>query len=173
MLEVSLTLRALERRPANQLSSDPDLGAVSTYDHTPPNHVLTTRSQDTVGPMCRSVADAATILSVIAGRDPLDNFTLAQPPIVPDYTKALNKDALKGKVLGVPRGLVSRTAAVAAAFNDSLDTLRNLGATIVDPADFPDLQEFLASDNETIVLNTDFKVRSEPKPIPNLLLRLR
>ncbi|KAJ3479278.1 hypothetical protein NLI96_g9169 [Meripilus lineatus] len=114
--------------------------------------------QDTVGPMCRSVADAATILTVIAGRDPLDNFTLAQPPVVPDFTKALNKNALSGARLGVLRGLVSRNANVAAAFNASLDTMRGLGATIVDPADFPDLQEFLASDNETIVLNTDFKV---------------
>lgn len=110
--------------------------------------------------MCRSVADAATILTVIAGRDPLDNFTLAQPPVVPDFTKALNKNALSGARLGVLRGLVSRNANVAAAFNASLDTMRGLGATIVDPADFPDLQEFLASDNETIVLNTDFKVGS-------------
>ena len=123
--------------------------------------------------MCRSVADAATILTIIAGRDPLDNFTPAQPPIVPDYTKALNTDALKGAVLGVPRGLVSRTPAVAAAFNASLDTLRSLGATIVDPADFPDLQEFLASDNETTVLDTDFKVRSESRLVPKSLSRHR
>lgn len=115
--------------------------------------------QDTVGPMARSVADAATILSVIAGRDPLDNFTFAQPPIVPDYTKALNPNALKGVRLGVARQFAGRSATVLAAFNASVDIIRGLGATIVDPADFPDFAEIRASGNETIVLDTDFKVR--------------
>ena len=46
-----------------------------------------------------------------------------------------------------------------AAFNASLDTLRAQGATIVDPADLPDSAELLASNNESIVLGTDFKVR--------------
>ncbi|KAF8873639.1 amidase signature domain-containing protein [Gymnopilus junonius] len=61
------------------------------------------KHQDTVGPMTRSVTDAVIVLSIIAGRDPNDNFTFAQPPIVPDFTKALNKNALKGKRIGVPR----------------------------------------------------------------------
>ncbi|TFK84305.1 amidase signature enzyme, partial [Polyporus arcularius HHB13444] len=115
--------------------------------------------QDTVGPMARSVTDAAVILSVIAGRDPRDNFTLAQPPVVPDYTKALQKDALRGTRLGVPRKFFDGVNSdVVAAFNTSLATMRALGATIVDPADFPDFDEFVASNNETIVLNVDFKV---------------
>ncbi|RDX52417.1 amidase signature enzyme [Lentinus brumalis] len=115
--------------------------------------------QDTVGPMARSVTDAAVILSVIAGRDPRDNFTLAQPPVVPDYTKALKKDALRGTRLGVPRKFFDGVNSdVVAAFNASLATMRALGATIVDPADFPDFDEFVASNNETIVLNVDFKV---------------
>ena len=58
--------------------------------------------QDTVGPMTRSVADAAIILSAIAGRDPRDNFTLAQPAVVPDYTKALRADGLKRVGGGTP-----------------------------------------------------------------------
>lgn len=114
--------------------------------------------QDTVGPMARSVADAATILTIIAGRDPLDNFTLAQPLFVPDFTKALNPHALKGVRLGVARQFAGRSTPVLTAFNASLDIIRGLGATIVDPADFPDFEEFRASDNETIVLDTDFKV---------------
>ncbi|THH27687.1 hypothetical protein EUX98_g6506 [Antrodiella citrinella] len=115
--------------------------------------------QDSVGPMCRSVADAATILTVIAGKDPRDNFTLAQPPTVPDYTKALNKNALRGARLGVPRALfVRENQNIVAAFNASLDTFRQLGATIVDPAEFPDSAEFEASGNETVVLMADFKV---------------
>ena len=115
--------------------------------------------QDTVGPMCRSVADAATILSVIAGRDPLDNFTLAQPEDVPDFTKALNPNALKGVRLGVPRLFQGIDMNIIAAFNESLGILKGLGATIVDPADFPDAEELLNSNNESTVLNVDFKVR--------------
>ena len=53
--------------------------------------------------MVRSVSDAAIVLSIIAGPDPKDNFTLAQPLPVPDFTKALDKNALKGKRIGVPR----------------------------------------------------------------------
>lgn len=52
-------------------------------------------NQDTVGPIVRSVADAAVVLNAIAGRDPADNFTLAQPINLPDYTKALNKLAMR------------------------------------------------------------------------------
>ena len=115
--------------------------------------------QDTVGPMCRSVADAATILSVIAGPDPLDNFTLAQPEPVPDFSKALNPNALKGVRLGVPRLFQPQDVNIIAAFNASLEIIKGLGATIVDPADFPDAEELLASNNETTVLNVDFKVR--------------
>jgi Asp-tRNA(Asn)/Glu-tRNA(Gln) amidotransferase A subunit family amidase len=55
--------------------------------------------------MTRSIADAAAVLTVIAGRDPLDNYTLAQPARVPDYTKALSTGALKGKRIGVPRAV--------------------------------------------------------------------
>jgi Asp-tRNA(Asn)/Glu-tRNA(Gln) amidotransferase A subunit family amidase len=62
---------------------------------------MTNVCRDTVGPIVRSIADAAAVLSVIAGKDPLDNFTLAQPDTVPDYTKALNKSALAGARIGV------------------------------------------------------------------------
>ncbi|KAH9942367.1 amidase signature enzyme [Epithele typhae] len=116
--------------------------------------------QDTIGPMARSVADAAVVLGAIAGRDPRDNFTLAQPAVVPDFTKALNADALKGVRLGVPRMLFAHSnSVVVAAFNATLDVIRGLGATIVDPADFPDIAELWASRNESIVTRTDFKVQ--------------
>ncbi len=116
--------------------------------------------QDTVGPMARSVTDAAIILSAMAGRDPRDNATLAQPPVVPDYTAALDTNGLSGKRLGVPRKFFSGLdSVVVAAFNASLETMKGLGATIVDPADFPDFDELAASNNESIVLSTDFKVR--------------
>ncbi|KAG7098339.1 hypothetical protein E1B28_000300 [Marasmius oreades] len=120
-------------------------------------------NQDTIGPITRSVSDSAIVLSIIAGKDPNDNFTLAQPDIVPDYTTALNPNALKGKRIGVPRKVFLddgvNEPAVVAAFEEALNTIRTLGATVVDPADIPSAQEIVASDNETLVLDTDFKVQ--------------
>jgi amidase len=108
--------------------------------------------------MARSVADAAAILTVIAGRDPLDNFTLTQPAAVPDYSRALVPNGLKGVRLGVPRLFFPDDQNINAAFNATLDIIRGLGATVIDPAEFSDAEELLASNNETTVLDTDFKV---------------
>ena len=128
--------------------------------------------------MTRSVADAAAILTVIAGRDPLDNFTLAQPAEVPDFSKALDKNALKGARLGIPRLFQGSDPNILAAFNESVEIIKGLGATIggwlysltiktnscliyyliVDPAEFPDATEILQSNNESTVLTVDFKV---------------
>ncbi|KAJ7432101.1 amidase signature enzyme [Mycena galericulata] len=121
--------------------------------------------QDTVGPITRSMTDAAIVLSVIAGKDPNDNFTLAQPAVVPDFTKALNKNALRGKRIGVPRrvflndSITGNDPSVNVAFEQALLTIKALGATVVDPADLPSAEEFVTSNNETIVLNVDFKVQ--------------
>jgi amidase len=110
------------------------------------------------------MTDAAIVLSIIAGRDPNDNFTFAQPPVVPDFTQALNKDALKGKRIGVPRrvflnnSITRNDPSVNVAFEQALDVIKSLGATVVDPADLPSADEILASHNETIVLDIDFKV---------------
>ncbi len=120
--------------------------------------------QDTVGPIVRSVADAAAVLSVIAGKDPNDTFTLAQPSPVHDFTKALNPNALKGKRIGVPRkvflndSISGNDPFVNVAFEAALDTIRGLGATVVDPADLPSAEEIAVSNNETFVLDVDFKV---------------
>ncbi|KIM38862.1 hypothetical protein M413DRAFT_419820 [Hebeloma cylindrosporum] len=121
--------------------------------------------QDTVGPMTRSLTDAAIVLSVIAGKDPNDNFTVAQPPVVPDFTKALKKDALKGKRIGVPRrvflndSITGNDPFVNVVFEQALVTIKSLGATIIDPADLPSADEIANSNNETIVLDIDFKVQ--------------
>ncbi|KAG6856087.1 hypothetical protein H0H87_007527 [Tephrocybe sp. NHM501043] len=120
--------------------------------------------QDTVGPMTRSMEDAAIVLSIIAGTDPNDNFTLAQPRVVPNFTKALNKNALKGKRIGVPRHVFlnatinDRSPEVTSAFEQALIVLRKLGATIIDPADLPSADDILASNDENVVLDVDFKI---------------
>lgn len=108
--------------------------------------------------MTRSVEDAATILSVIAGRDPLDPATWNQPQPVPDYRKALNMDALRGVRLGVPRKFRTYDKHINVAFNEAINVIRKHGAIVIDPAEFPNMDEIFASENETVVLSTDFKV---------------
>lgn len=120
--------------------------------------------QDTIGPITRSITDAAIVLSIIAGPDPNDNFTMAQPMTVPDYTMALSNTSLVGKRIGVPRAvflndsMTGNDPYVNQVFEEALVTLKSLGATIVDPADLPSAYEIYQSNNETIVLDVDFKV---------------
>lgn len=110
------------------------------------------------------------MLSIIAGPDPNDNFTLAQPSPVPNFTEALDKNALKGKRIGVPRRvflndtITGNDPFVNQEFEKALDTIRSLGATVVDPADLPSADEIAVSNNETIVLDVDFKVRWQYRP---------
>ena len=114
--------------------------------------------------MTRSITDAAIVLSIIAGKDPNDSFTLAQPPIVPDFTKALNKYALEGKRIGVPRrvflddSITGNDPSVNVAFEQALGVIKSLGATVVDPADLPSADEIMDRNNEHFVSQTNFKV---------------
>ncbi|KAF8994512.1 amidase signature enzyme [Cyathus striatus] len=120
--------------------------------------------QDIIGPMTRSLTDAAIVLSIIAGKDANDNYTLAQPTPVPDYTKALNPHGLKGARIGVPRkvflndSVTGNDPAVNVAFEQALDVMRELGATIVDPADIESAEELIVSNKHTLVLMVDFKI---------------
>jgi aspartyl-tRNA(Asn)/glutamyl-tRNA(Gln) amidotransferase subunit A len=89
-------------------------------------------SLDQVGPLAGSVADAAVTLSVLAGHDPRDATSAADP--VPDYLAALTGD-VKGVRIGVPAGLLTGAgldADVAAAFRAALDALVANGASLVD-----------------------------------------
>ncbi len=91
--------------------------------------------QDTVGPMARTVADLALLLDIIAGPDPQDPATM-----VPDALKTtgfvsfLTGDALRGARLGVARDLMGSHEGVDGVIEAAIDTLRDLGAEIVDPA---------------------------------------
>lgn len=118
--------------------------------------------QDTVGPMARTVEDAALVLQAIAGPDPADNYTLASPfnHTLPNYVAACKLDALKGKRIGVPRNYISSRTATSApildAFEKALDILREAGATIVENTNYTSYEEYQQSYAESIVLDTDF-----------------
>jgi len=88
-------------------------------------------SLDQIGPISRSVADAAEVLQIIAGADPLDSTAINAP--VPTYTASLDGD-VKGMRLGVPREYFGEgmEPGVAAVMQDALRTYESLGASIVD-----------------------------------------
>jgi len=113
-------------------------------------------SQDTAGPMARSVADAAALLTVIAGYDPGDPATEPLKSRAPlDYKQFLNRDGLKGVRIGVMRQQAGFHDEVDALFNKAIDTLRAQGAVIVDPVEIETYGKFDAE--ERIVCLYEFK----------------
>ncbi|KAF2834289.1 amidase [Patellaria atrata CBS 101060] len=121
--------------------------------------------QDTVGPMARTVKDAAYILHAIAGVDPRDNYTSAIPNngTIPYYPSFCNFSALSGVRLGVPSNVIEIYMSSAAnpsnpeveAFYDSLEILKAAGATIVENANYTAFQEYRDS-NSSNVIYADF-----------------
>ena len=130
----------------------PTVGLVSRTHIIPISH-----SQDTAGPMARTVADAALLLAIMAGSDPDDAATVPADAHKADYRADLAAASLKGKRLGViapaPDSVPSETDAV---FLASLSALRQAGAEIVEIRDFtPPSPE--ASANELTVLEYELK----------------
>jgi amidase len=129
----------------------PTIGLVSRAGIIPIAH-----SQDTAGPMARTVSDAAILLTALAGVDPRDEATNArrgQP--VTDYTKFLNKDGFRGVRLGVARKHFGFNERVDKLMTELLDEMKKLGAVLVDPADIPTTGKF--DDSEFEVLLYEFK----------------
>jgi len=112
-------------------------------------------SQDTAGPMTRSVADAAQLLSVLAGRDNADPATSgAAWNTNLDYHAHLNPNGLKGARIGVLRSKFSIHPDAASAMEVAIKTLREAGATVVD-AEIPTDGQW--SDDENTLLLYEFK----------------
>jgi amidase len=89
-------------------------------------------SQDTAGPIVKSVADAAALLTVICGNDPLDSFTAGNPLVGHDFTKNLNKNALQGARIGVVASQVPAAGTDnLTLWNAAAVALTQLGATLV------------------------------------------
>ena len=130
----------------------PTLGLVSRSGIVPIAH-----SQDTAGPMTRTVADAAVILAAIAGADPEDAATRdADSKRQRDYAPFLDAAGLKGARLGVVRTrLFGNNAAADAIAERAIEVMKQQGATIVDPANIATLGKF--DDSEFEVLLFEFK----------------
>ncbi|KAI9797685.1 MAG: hypothetical protein M1833_005346 [Piccolia ochrophora] len=116
--------------------------------------------QDTVGPMARTVKDAAYLLSAIAGKDENDNYTSAIPyDPLPDYVAACNPSAFLGARIGIPRNGIPKGGMVnpiLAAFEAAIALMTTAGATVIDNANFPAGDEYAGNGNDTIVLDADF-----------------
>ncbi|MDL5368169.1 amidase [Xanthomonas sp. NCPPB 2654] len=116
-------------------------------------------SQDTAGPMTRSVADAAALLSVLAAPDPADPATAAAPRAPGyDYAAHLRRDALRGARIGLLPSPLTQTPDIAAAQARAVATLRAAGAIVVD-AQIPTAGQW--DDAELTVLLTEFKAGLE------------
>jgi amidase len=113
-------------------------------------------SQDTAGPMTRTVADAAVMLNVLDAADPADPATTAagKRREKVDYTNSLKLDGLKGAVIGVARDYWGKRAEVDKLMDASLEVLKAGGATLVD-VKFTGLEKF--GDAEFEVLKFEFK----------------
>jgi amidase len=116
-------------------------------------------SQDSAGPMTRTVRDAAILLGVVCGVDPRDPATSASDGrFHTDYTTFLDPAGLKGARLGIVRNISGFDERVIALFNRAIDDLKAAGAVIVDPANLPNLDSgSVFQELPTTVLNYEFK----------------
>jgi amidase len=125
----------------------PTLGLVSRAGIIPIAH-----SQDTAGPMTRTVRDAAILLAAMAGVDARDGETRAAAGhLHGDYTRFLDPAGLKGARIGVVRKLFGFHREVDARMAEALDVLKREGATLVDPADVPHLGEYDQGELEVLL----------------------
>lgn len=109
--------------------------------------------------MARTVRDAATLLSAIAGQDPHDNYTSANPFAAGyKFEASCKHHALKGLRIGIPRNAFTRSATNGpeiTAFNASIPIFQAAGATVIDNANFPNLTEY-GTQNSSLVLGVEF-----------------
>ncbi len=121
----------------------PTVGLVSRSGVIPISH-----SQDTAGPMTRTVRDAAILLGAMVGIDPEDKATVTSAGhSVVDYTRALAADGLKGAKIGVARNYLGFHDGVDAVVGKALDALKQQGATLVDVTDLPKADQFSAAES--------------------------
>jgi amidase len=126
----------------------PTVGLVSRAGIIPISH-----TQDTAGPLCRSVADAAALLSAMAGPDPRD---VATGPSAGhgqrDYTKFLDPAGLRGARIGVARAkFFGYHDATDRAAESALDVLRHEGAVVIDPANIPHAGQYDDAELEVLL----------------------
>ena len=125
----------------------PSVGLVSRAGIIPISH-----TQDTAGPLCRTVADAAALLAVLAGQDPRDPATSSAGKIPKDYARFLNLGGLKGARIGVARAkFFGYSDGADRLVETALEVLRREGAVLVDPANVPHAGEYDDAELEVLL----------------------
>ncbi len=129
----------------------PTVGLVGRSGIVPISH-----TQDTAGPMARTVADAAALLAAIAGVDPGDDVTRAAAAHVErDYARFLDARGLRGARLGVVRQLAGFNVHVDRLFAEALAAMKASGAELIDPAEIASIGK--VDEPELQVLFFEFK----------------
>ena len=129
----------------------PTLGLLSRSGIIPIAH-----SQDTPGPMARTVADAAIMLGVMTGVDKLDAATKSSKNHrFTKVTKFLNLDGLRGARIGVARNLAGSNPKIIKIFELCIEVMRQLGAVVIDPVKVPNFDKF--GETEFEVMLYEFK----------------
>jgi len=109
-------------------------------------------TQDTAGPMARTVQDAALLLTAMAGRDPADPATSAAPSPLIDYATNLDVNALDGVRIGVSRALhFGYSPEADRAAEAAIELMRSRGAVIIDPVEIPTLQDIAGCELEVLL----------------------
>ncbi len=133
----------------------PTVGLVSRTGIIPISH-----TQDTAGPMGRTVRDAATLLGAMVGVDSADKASRGSiGKCFSDYTKFLDAGGLKGARIGVVRSYFAFHEGVDVVINDALRIIKSAGATLVDPAEIKTLSQ-LGNAEDTVLqyeLKADMK----------------
>jgi amidase len=132
----------------------PTVGLWSRSGIVPISH-----SQDTAGPMTRTVRDAAILLGCVTGVDSRDPATAAsEGKSYADYTQFLDAAGLRGARLGVARSFPGFDERVLALFEEAIDAMKAAGAEVVDPANIPNMDNGdVFAELPTLVLNYEFK----------------
>jgi amidase len=129
----------------------PTVGLVSRSGIIPISH-----SQDGAGPMCRTVRDAALLLGALTGVDPADQATAASAgKSYSDYAQFCDGHGLKGARIGVARKYFGFNDEVDALTEQSIDVMKQQGATMVDPAEIETLGKF--DDTELLIMMYELK----------------
>jgi amidase len=129
----------------------PTVGLISRSGVIPISH-----TQDSAGPMARTVRDIAILLGALVGVDAEDKATAkSKGKSAADYTKFLDPRGLKGARIGVARNYFGFHDAVDAVMHTALEALKSQGATLVDPAEVPNMDK--VSDPENTVLLYELK----------------
>ena len=129
----------------------PTLGLLSRGGIIPIAH-----SQDTPGPMARTVTDAAILLGAMSGVDAQDSATKgSRKRGISNYTKFLDREGLRDARIGVARNMMGSNPRVIKIFENCIQVLKHLGAVVIDPADVPNFDKFGKTELE--VLHYEFK----------------